>query len=90
MIRLHLEQVNQTSNLLLEFIDKYSDTKYSSYIESLINELDELETQYEEMMRFEYRQEIVDWWRELKVLWKARQIIEEYSSKVEKELKKRK
>ncbi|MBT6326123.1 MAG: hypothetical protein HOJ35_09140 [Bdellovibrionales bacterium] len=90
MIRLHLEQVNQTSNLLLEFIDKYSDTKYSSYIESLINELDELETQYEEMMRFEYRQEIMDWWRELKVLWKARQIIEEYSSKVEKELKKRK
>ena len=90
MIRLHLEQVNQTSNLLLEFIDKYSDTKYSSYIESLINELDELETQCEEMMRFEYRQEIMDWWRELKVLWKARQIIEEYSSKVEKELKKRK
>ena len=90
MIILHLEQVNQTSKLLLEFIDKYSDTKYSSYIESLINELDELETQYEEMMRFEYRQEIMDWWRELKVLWKARQIIEEYSSKVEKELKKRK
>ena len=89
MLGIHILEVNKTSHLLQKFIKKFENTKQHSYVEGLIQELNELELEYEEMMRVEYRQEIMDWWKDWKILWRTRQIIIEYSSKAEKELKKR-
>ena len=90
MLGIHILEVNKTSHLLQKFIKRFENTKQHSYVEGLIQELNELELEYEEMMRVEYRQEIMDWWKDWKILWRTRQIINEYSSKAEKELKKEK
>ena len=89
MLGNNILEVNKTSHQLQKFIKRFENTKQHSYVEALIQELNELEMEYEEMTRVEYRQEIMDWWKNWKILWRTRQIIAEYSSKAEKELKKR-
>ena len=89
MLGINILEVNKTSHQLQKFIKRFENTKQHSYVEALIQELNELEMEYEEMMRVEYRQEIMDWWKDWKILWRTRQIIAEYSSRAEKELKKR-
>ena len=89
MLGIHILEVNKTSHLLQKFIKKFENTKQHSFVVALIEELNELEMEYEEMMRVEYRQEIMDWWKDWKILWRTRQKIAEYSSKAEKELRKR-
>ena len=87
MLGINILEVNETSHQLQKFIKRFENTKQHSYVVALIEELNELELEYEEMMRVEYRQEIMDWWKDWKILWRTRQIINEYSSKAEKELK---
>jgi len=89
MLGIHMLEVNKNSHLLQKFIKRFENTNQHSYVEELIQELNELELEYEEMMWVEYRQEIMDWWKDWKILWRTRQIINEYSSKAENELRKR-
>jgi hypothetical protein len=53
MLGIDILEINKTSHLLQKFIKRFENTKQHSYVEELIQELNELELEYEEIMRVE-------------------------------------
>ena len=82
MNQIHSDAIYTTTHLLNEFIQKYQYSNQENYVEQLIEELDSLHSEYEMGIQSEYHSEVLNWYRDLKVLWKAREIIEGYFDKV--------
>jgi hypothetical protein len=86
MNQIHTEAIYGTTHLLQEFIAKYQNSNQENYVEQLIEELDALHCEYETGIQTEYHSEVLNWCRDLKVLWKAREIIEGYFDKAKEEV----
>jgi hypothetical protein len=85
MNQIHTEAIYGTTHLLQEFIAKYQNSSQENYVEQLIEELDALHCEYETGIQAEYHSEVLNWYRDLKVLWKAREIIEGYFDKAKQD-----
>jgi len=86
MNQIHSDAIYTTTHLLHEFIQKYQHSYQSNLIGELIEEIDSLHSEYEEMIQSEFSAEILSWYRDLKVVWKAREIIEGYFDKAKEEV----
>ncbi len=86
MNQIHTEAIYGTTHLLQEFIAKYQNSNQENYVEQLIEELDALHSEYEMGIQAEYHSEVLNWYMDLKVLWKAREIIEGYFDKAKEEV----
>jgi hypothetical protein len=82
MNQIHTDEIYSTTHLLHQFITKYQNSPKENYVEQLIEELDSLHIEYESGIQAEFHSEVLNWYRDLKVLWKAREIIEGYFDKV--------
>ncbi len=86
MNQIHTDAIYTTTHLLHEFIQKYQNSNQENYVEQLIEELDSLHSEYEVGIQAEFHSEVLNWYRDIKVLWKAREIIEGYFDKARDEV----
>ena len=86
MNQIHIEEIYSTTHLLQIFIKKYKHSHQDYLVGELIEELDLLHSEYESGIQAEYQSEVLIWYRDLKVLWKAREIIEGYFDKTKEEI----
>ena len=86
MNQIHTDAIYTTTHLLHEFIQKYQHSNQENYVEQLIEELDSLHSEYEVGIQAEFHSEVLTWYRDIKVLWKAREIIEGYFDKAKEEV----